>query len=615
MVEKYFPEELIEEIKDRNDIVEIISQYVQLKSVGTSYKSLCPFHQEKTPSFMVNREKQVFKCFGCGEGGDVIGFLMKKEGLDFIEAVKTLAQRANIFINEPAVSHEFKEKVEKQKKYFQINKKAGRYFYDSLVQRSNLALNYLIKRGLTTKIIKNFGLGYASNSWVDLLNYLKKEGYDENDLEECGLIIENKQKNGYYDRFRNRIMFPIFDIKGNVVGFGGRVLDDSLPKYLNSPETTFFNKGEILYGLNIARKNSKIGQVILVEGYMDVISLHQQGFTNVVATLGTSLTKKHATLLKRYFDEVVICFDGDNAGMLATLRSIEILKDVEIDIKILTFPNNMDPDDFIKKKGKKVFKNQIKAALNPIDYRILLAKEKYPNENLEDQVKLGKEIAVILKEIKSPIEQEAYISKVVEKLSISREAIIKEIHGRKIATNIGNNNTKYSSNYKRNNRYIEAIPLIEEKGHIIAEKQLLKYMFTNPQFTSNVLEKISIDDLILENHRPMFQYILDNQYNIDALNKIIDYLPNLEKEIKEILDIDIQEVEIDQLVEKYKINIKRYDLLYKREELKRKQNEIIENENLDKGEVEKQLLELGMEMMSINIELQKLQAEEGREYK
>lgn len=615
MMERYFPEELIEEVKYKNDIVEVISEYVQLKSVGTSHKALCPFHSEKTPSFMVNREKQVFKCFGCGESGDVIGFIMKKEGLDFIEAVKTLAQRANIFINESPVSHEFKEKIGKQKKFFQINRKAGRYFYDNLVQRQNLALNYLIKRGLTTRIIKIFGLGYAFDGWGNLLNYLKKEGYNEKDLEEFGLIIENKQKSGYYDRFRNRIMFPIFDIKGNVVGFGGRVLDDTEPKYLNSPETDFFNKSEILYGLNIAIKNTKSGQVILVEGYMDVISLHQQGFKNVVATLGTSLTKKHAILLKRYFKEVIICFDGDSAGKTATLRSIEILKDLEINIKILTFPNNMDPDDFVKVKGKKALQNQIKAALNPIDYRILVAKEKYPNDNLEDQVKLGKEIASILKEIKSPIEQEAYINKVVGKLRISKEAIIKEIQGRKTVANIGNSNTKYTYNHKRNNRYIEAIPLLEEKGHIIAEKQLLKYMFTNPEFASNVLDKISIDNLILESHRPMFQYILDNQNNTNALNKIIDFLPDLEKQINEILDIDIQEVEINQLLEKYKINIKRYDLLYRREKLKRKQNEIMGNENLHKGEVEKQLLEIGIEMMNINIQLQKLQAEEGREHK
>ena len=614
MMEKYFPEYLIAEIKDKNDIVDVISQYIELKLAGTSHKGLCPFHNEKTPSFMVNRERQFFKCFGCGESGDVIGFIMKKESLDFIEAIKVLADRANIHIKERSdlSSKEYREKKEKEKKYFEINKKAGRYFYENLIQRPNIALNYLIKRGLNTKTIKTFGLGYAHNSWNDLLNYFAEKGYTENDLLESGLIVETKQKNGFYDRFRNRIIFPIFDIKGNVLGFGGRVLDESMPKYLNSPETIFFKKSEILYGLNLARKNPNNRQVILVEGYMDVISLYQEGFTNVVATLGTALTKQHGILLKRYFDQVIISFDSDNAGKSATLRSIEILKDLDIDIRILHLPNNMDPDDFIKQKGRQVFQRHLKKALNHIDYKINLAKEKYSSDSLDDQVNLGKEIAVILKDIKSPIEQDAYINKVVEKLKISKEAIIREIQGEKRVTNSAVDNIRYSSNYKRNNRYIEAMPLPEKKGHIIAEKQLLKYMFANPQFTSNVIDKISIDDLIVEKHRPMFQFILDNQHNIDALNKIMDYLPNLEREIQKILEIDIQEVDIDQLIEKYKFNVRRYDLLYKRNELKNKQDEIIKNKNLNKEEVEKQLLDIGMEMMNINIELQKLQAEEGR---
>ena len=614
MMEKYFPEDLIAEIKDKNDIVDVISQYIELKLAGTSHKGLCPFHNEKTPSFMVNRERQFFKCFGCGESGDVIGFIMKKESLDFIEAIKVLADRANIHIKERSdlSSKEYREKKEKEKKYFEINKKAGRYFYENLIQRPNIALNYLIKRGLNTKTIKTFGLGYAHNSWNDLLNYFAEKGYTENDLLESGLIVETKQKNGFYDRFRNRIIFPIFDIKGNVLGFGGRVLDESMPKYLNSPETIFFKKSEILYGLNLARKNPNNRQVILVEGYMDVISLYQEGFTNVVATLGTALTKQHGILLKRYFDQVIISFDSDNAGKSATLRSIEILKDLDIDIRILHLPNNMDPDDFIKQKGRQVFQRHLKKALNHIDYKINLAKEKYSSDSLDDQVNLGKEIAVILKDIKSPIEQDAYINKVVEKLKISKEAIIREIQGEKRVTNSAVDNIRYSSNYKRNNRYIEAMPLPEKKGHIIAEKQLLKYMFANPQFTSNVIDKISIDDLIVEKHRPMFQFILDNQHNIDALNKIMDYLPNLEREIQKILEIDIQEVDIDQLIEKYKFNVRRYDLLYKRNELKNKQDEIIKNKNLNKEEVEKQLLDIGMEMMNINIELQKLQAEEGR---
>ncbi|SES63582.1 DNA primase [Natronincola peptidivorans] len=611
-MENYFPEELIETVKDRNDIVEVISQYVPLKSTGMSSKGLCPFHNEKTPSFTVSKDKQFYKCFGCGEGGDVIGFIMKIENMDFIEAVKMLAQRGNIPIDESTTSEEMKKKLERQKVYFDINREAGKYFYEHLVQRKNPALNYLIKRGLTTRTIKSFGLGYAINSWDDLLNYLIQKGYKIETIEQCGLIIKNKEKNNYYNRFRNRIMFPIFDVKGNVIGFGGRVFDDSLPKYLNSPETAYFNKSQTLYGLNIASKHSRTGRVILVEGYTDVIALHQEGFKNTVATLGTSFTKGHAILLKKYFNEVIICFDGDSAGSKATLRSIEILENVHISIRVLILPNNIDPDDFIKKYGEKAFEAKIEEALSAIDYKIYLAQKQHPSGSTEDQIKLGKKIANIIREIDSPIEQEAYIKKIEEKTGISKNAIISEIYGKKTTTDKGNN-TKYSSNYKRNNKYIQAVPLVEQNGHIIAGKQLIKYMLTNPPGISNILEKVEINDFILESHRIIFQYILEKHQNFDDINKIMEHFPELHEEIKDIININIQQVDIDQAIDKYKKDVKRYKLLFARNKLKEEQQDIIKKENLDKEEVEKQLLKLGVEMMNINIELQKLQSEERRE--
>ncbi|AKL95723.1 DNA primase DnaG [Clostridium aceticum] len=611
-MENYFPEELIIEVKEKNDIVEVISQYVQLRSTGNSHKALCPFHNEKTPSFHINKEKQWFKCFGCGEGGDVIGFIMKIENLDFIEAVKILAQRANIYIDELTHPNEIKERQKNDRIYYDINRQAGRYFYDNLVQGRNLAQDYLIKRGLTVKAIKSFGLGYALDGWDYLLNYLIKKGYTKEDIEKSGLIVKSKQKDSYYDRFRKRIMFPIFDVRGNVIAFGGRVLDDALPKYLNSPETKYFNKSEILYGLHIARKNAINGQGILVEGYMDVIALHQQGLKNTVATLGTSLTQGHAVTLKKYFNEIVICFDGDSAGIKATLRSIEILQNVHIDIKVLTLPNNMDPDDFIKKKGKDAFEKKIKEALNFIDYKIYIAQQKYSSKSLEDQIKLGKAVANILKDIKSPIEQETYLKNIEEKIGISKDAIIAEMYGRKVSMNI-TNNTKYSSNHKRNNKYIESLPLVEQKGYIIAEKQLLKYILTNPELISSILKNFNLDDFILEDHRGIFQYIIDNFHSIEDVNNIKEKLPNLQEEIESILDIDIQQVDINKSIEKYKTMIKRSRLLYERNKLKEQQNIIMSQENSNKEEVEKQLLKLGVEMMKINIELQKLQSEERRE--
>lgn len=611
-MENIFPEELIEEIKDKNDIVDVISQYVQLKTVGTSHKALCPFHNEKTPSFIVSKEKQVYKCFGCGEGGDVIGFIMKIENLSFIDALKMLAQRVNISIDDLQPSHELKERQEKQRMYYEINKLAGRYFFENLIQRKNPALDYLLRRGLTIRTIKAFGLGYALNSWDDLLNHLKAQGYKEEQIEACGLIIKNKQKEGYYNRFRNRVMFPIFDIRGNVIGFGGRVLDDALPKYLNSPETDFFNKSETLYGLNIAGKNNRNGQVVLVEGYMDVIVLHQHGFRNVVATLGTSLTKGHGLILKKHFDEVILCFDGDEAGIKATLRSIEILKNIHKNVKVISLPKGIDPDDFIKKEGKSAFQQKINDAISIIDYKIYLAQRKYHTSTTEDQINLGKELAKIIREIESPIEQEAYIKKIEEKTGISKEALTREIYGKK-ATTVISNNTKYSSNHKRNNKYIEAVPLLEQKGHIVAAKQLIKYMLTNIHFVLSIAEKIELDDFILEDHRRIYEYILQNKNNTNALEDISQHLPMLGDEIRDILNIDIQQIDIDKVVEKYKKDAKRYRLLYDRDQLKKKQNAVMKMENLNKEEVEKQLLKLGVEMMKINIELQKLQSEEGRE--
>lgn len=611
-MERFFPEMVIEEVKEKNDIVEVISQYVQLKSIGTSHKALCPFHNEKTPSFTVNQEKQMYKCFGCGEGGDVISFIMKMENLDFTEAVKMLAQRANIYLEEMSSSKEMKDKQRKQKKYFEINKLAGRFFYNNLVQNKNPALNYILKRGLTVRTIKSFGLGYALNSWDDLLSYLKDKGYTEQEVENAGLAIKNKQKNTYYNRFRNRIMFPIFDIRGNVIGFGGRVLDDSLPKYLNSPETLYFNKSKTLYALNIARRHSKNKHLILVEGYMDVITLHQYGFKNCVATLGTSLTKDHGLILRKYFEEIVLCFDGDDAGVKATLRAIQILQDIHQNIKIILLPKGIDPDDFIKKNGKLHFEKKLNEAMNSVDYKMLLAQQKYNSNSTRDKIDLGKEIANIIREIKSPIEREEYVKRAVERTGISRNALVGEIYAESTGVN-ADNNIKYSSNRRRNNRYIQMVPLVEEKGHIIAAKQLIKYMLVNPQFISNINKEICSDDFYLANHQIIFEYIINNQKNIEALDKIQNYLPEIENEIKDILHIDIQQVNIEQVVEKYKLDAKRYQLLYQRRELKKTQDRIIKEENPNKEEVEKQLLKLGMKMMEINIELQKLQSEEGRE--
>ena len=607
----FFPEEIIEEIKEKNDIVEVISQYTKLDSAGSSYKALCPFHNEKTPSFMVNREKQFFKCFGCGEGGDVIGFIMKIENLDFIDALKLLADRVNINLDKIASSKEIRKRQDANDKYYEINKIAGRYFYDNLVRDRNPAIDYILKRQITPATVKTFGLGYALNSWDDLLDYLKGKGYTEQDIEQAGLIVKGKQKNTYYNRFRNRLMFPIFDIRGRVMGFGGRVLDESMPKYLNSPETKIFNKSKTLYGLNIARRNNRKRQLILVEGYMDVLVLYQYGFTNTVATLGTSLTKDHGHLLKRYFDQIILCFDGDQAGRKASLRSIRILDDIVKDIKVVNLPKDKDPDDYVRENGKEKFKDIIGEALTAVDYKIYLARKKYKSNTIDDQINFAREIVNIVKDIASPVEQEAYIKQIERKYGLSKSAIMREIYGGKkeYRPTAG----KYSSNARRDNRYIQVVPLGEERGYILAARQLIKYMLTNTQGIANIVSRIKKDHFVMEDHREIFEYILTSIEKKQTMDGINTDLAKLENEIGEILAIDIEEIDIDKVVDKYETNSKRYKLLNRRESLKDKQKKILKEENLTKGEVEKQLLKLGEQMMEINIELQNLQTEEGRE--
>ena len=605
-MENFFPEELINEVKDSNEIIDVISQYIQVKSVGSSYKALCPFHSENTPSFIINREKQIYKCFGCGEGGDVVRFIMKIENLDFIESVRLLAKRANIEIKSTESSEEVKREIKEKNLCYEINRKVGLYFYRNLTKKPNPALEYLVNRGLNPKTLASFGLGYAINSWDNLIVYLQREGYQLSDIQKCGLIRPNKQ-NGYYDYFRNRIMFPIFNIRGDVVGFGGRVMDNSLPKYLNSPETKIFNKSNILYGLNFARKNINNRQMILVEGYMDVIALHQAGFKNVVASLGTSLTKYHGQLLKKYCDEVIICFDGDTAGIKATMRSVDILNEVECQFRIMTLPEGKDPDDFIKFYGDEAFKEQINNAISLIDYKILLAKNKYSSNTIEDKVKLAKRIAVIIRDIKSPIEKEAYIEKAANETGISKEAIKLEVLGKSKNISMNRNNVKYSSNYKRDNKYIEIIPLVEQKGHIIAEKQLIKFMLTDNKLIQHILNSISVEDFSVWSHQEIVAYLADNVESIDE-KQIEETLPHLKEDIKQILSTDIKYIELNNTLAKYVINLKKYKLLYDIKRLEEEQNSIMKDSNLTKEEVESKLLNIGMEIVRKNVQIQKLKA-------
>ena len=395
--------ELIEEVKSRCDIASVIGSYIKLSQSGHNYKGLCPFHGEKTPSFYVSTSKQMYKCFGCGEGGDVIKFVMQMENLEFIDAIKVLGDRYGIDVN-TNLTEKDKLYIKKIKRYQEIHMEVARMYFYKLINTKNEGYKYLIERGLDEKTIKKFGLGYSSDSWNELMNTMISKGYSKEELIECGLLSKSAQKQATYDKFRNRVMFPIFDYRGNVIGFGGRVLDNSEPKYLNSPETIIFNKRLNLYGLNFSRKEIKNNILILVEGYMDLISMYQYGVKNVVATLGTALTEEQALLIKRYAQTAIISYDSDSAGVKATLRAIDILVKQGINVKVLSLKDCKDPDDFMRKYGVNKYEQAVKDAISHIKFKINVLKNEYNLQEDEDKIKFTKESVKIIKTLKSPID-------------------------------------------------------------------------------------------------------------------------------------------------------------------------------------------------------------------
>jgi len=465
----YFPEELIEEIRLSNDIVDVVSEYVKLEKRGKYYFGLCPFHAEKTPSFTVTPSMQIFNCFGCNKGGNVIHFIMNIENLDFVEAVKYLADRAGISI--PDRMGENDEKAARlRQEVMEIHKVAARYFYNNLNSPSGMkAREYLKNRGILDETIRRFGLGYSLPGYDNLYKYLLDKGYDKKDILESGLVIKTERQT-YIDRFRDRVMFPILDLRGNVVGFGGRVMGSSLPKYMNSPETVIYSKGKSLYALNFARDANQ-GSLIVVEGYMDVISLHQNGIINSVASLGTALTENQARLMRKYAEEIIIAYDADTAGQAATLRSLDLLRKIGCTVKILEIPDGKDPDEFIRNNGADAFRELISNSMTFVEYKINLLKKEVDTENTEGKIKFINKAAKILSEIDSRIEMEVYADKIAREYNISRDSlyaeILKQIDLKRNAvklktgnpkTNISGNNTKnIKTTKKSDNNYIELL--------------------------------------------------------------------------------------------------------------------------------------------------------------
>ncbi len=514
--------DIISRVQQENDILEVISEYVNLKKSGRNYIGLCPFHNEKTPSFTVSSDKQVYKCFGCGEYGNVFSFIMKIKNIPFQDALKILAENKNIDLEN--------KKSGKNKKYIleNINKEAARFFFNNL-KNNKKAFDYFKNREISTKTIMHFGLGYADEKLTNFLNHMKKKGFKEEDLLTLGLI-ERSSKGYIYGRFRNRVIFPVFNASGAIIGFGARVLDKSMPKYLNSKESILFKKGSNLYGLNFAIKSGiKDNTIIVVEGYMDVISMHQHGITNVVASLGTSFTLSQARLIKKYANKIILCFDTDSAGIKAAQRSMTILEYInDLEVKIITLPNGKDPDEYIKEKGKEDFLKLAGEAYNIIDFQISLEKKNKNFANKEHIVKYIENVLSIIKDV-SPVVKDIYIKRLSEETKISelsiRESFLKKEQNKERLYNkttnshgmdIYQNNNDHKMNFK--------------------ERVLLKILIKNNKIRNNFVDHIKEDDFFINNHRVIYRFIYEKK-DEENMQKALEFECTKNNTLSEYLSI------------------------------------------------------------------------------
>ena len=518
-----FPESFLQELKMRNDITEVVSGYVNLKRRGRNMVGLCPFHGEKTPSFNVYTENGSFYCFGCGVGGDVISFEMKIENLDYVDAVKALAQRAGMEMPENSYDDSFSKL---RIRVFEANREAARFYFSTLYSKSGAGgLEYFYSRGLSDRTIRHFGLGFADDNWTSLCSHLRSKGFKDNELVAANLAVQRRNGNGIYDRFTNRVMFPIIDLRGNVIAFGGRIMTDEKPKYLNTSDTPVFKKSANLFSLNNA-KNSGSRTLILCEGYMDVIAVNQAGFTNAVATLGTALTSEQAVLMKRYADEVIICYDADEAGQKATARAIPILRNAGLVIRVLSIPSGKDPDEFIRSKGKDgpvAFKALLEKSGNDIEYRLQKLKQVHNTETTDGKVAFLEAASKVIATISSPIERDVYTSKICAELNVDKNAFKQQLsrltgrakrdskkqEARKIQTDLSRRNDKINTDHYKKPRSSSA------------EEALVVYLVNNPDSASEISSKLKPEQFQNSLIRRYYEYILNRIIDgLDPLNNI-----------------------------------------------------------------------------------------------
>jgi len=572
-----YSDELIDEIRASNDIVDVISQYVTLKRSGRNFFGLCPFHKEKSPSFSVSPDKQIFHCFGCGVGGNVIHFISKIDNIDFRETLEVLAERAGITL--PTLENNQDNKLlELKAKVYDINKDAAYFYHENLYKpTSKEAQEYIKKRKLGNNTLKSFLIGYSGN-YDELYKMLKAKGYTENEILASSLV--NKTENGkFVDRFRKRLMFPILDVRGRVIAFGGRVLDDSKPKYINSPENVVYSKGRHLFGLNVAKKED-LKKIIIVEGYMDVISLHQRGVTNVVASLGTALTEAQGRLLRKHSQQVILGYDSDGAGQAATVRGLEILQSMGADVRILQIEGAKDPDEYIINFGSARFLKAVENSISLVEYKVKMLKNTLNTDNTSDKIKFLNEIAKILSKVDNNIEKEIYIDKISDEYKISKEAIHAEINKLKYKKEEPIKKVNY---IPKTNSSAE----VEISPAIIRRENMIISLLINPE--NDTYEKlknvITLDDFKFEKNKKIAEKIYkeyENGNSINIENNILNSFADEEiiNHITEILADDFEISDVSKCIE---------DLLniYTKEKVIDERNEILkalENETLTKEE-------------------------------
>lgn len=526
----YYPEEIIEEVRMRNDIVDVISGYVKLQKKGSNYFGLCPFHNEKSPSFSVSAQKQMYYCFGCGAGGNVITFVMEYENFTFAEAVKMLADRAGIKLPEVEYSREEREKADKRSTLLEINKLAANYFYYQLHQpQGKIGYDYFKRRELSDETIRRFGLGFANKTSNDLYQYLRSKGYQDEILKESGLITPDAR--GTYDKFWNRVMFPIMDVNNRVIGFGGRVMGDGEPKYLNSPETLVFDKSRNLYGLNYAR-TSREKYILACEGYMDVIAMHQAGFQNAVASLGTAFTQQHAMLLKRYTDLVILTYDSDGAGVRAALRAIPILKEVGISTKVLNLKPYKDPDEFIKHMGADAFRERIAQAKNSFLFEIDVLKRDFDLTDPEQKTKFYNAAARKLLEFPEALERDNYTQAVAKEHYIPHEDLRRLVN--RLGSQLGGAPVKSQPGdaFEQREKRKKAE---KDDGIRRSQRLLLTWLIERPELFDKIKGIVGPDDFREPLYHQVAQMVFE-QHEQGTLNPagILNRFINDEEQYKEV---------------------------------------------------------------------------------